>query len=129
MLIAFAIPASGADVTMPAEIAVFVCKTVEAGPPDQNAEFTKSENRAWAIEDGKMQCRREKVTFGGMSCAQASIVAGAEWNNANRGGSYRAWLVACPTPTINSITREVIAWDLPACPHRDIVVCDNDVAI
>lgn len=40
---------------------LFVCKTVLAGPPDQNAEFTRWENREWATKHSMMVCRRHEI--------------------------------------------------------------------
>ena len=48
-------------VPMPAAIVLIVCKTVISGPPDQNAGFTKAENREWATEHAMMVCRRQEV--------------------------------------------------------------------
>ena len=48
-------------VPMPAAIVLIVCKTVISGPPDQNAGFTRAENREWATEHAMMVCRRQEV--------------------------------------------------------------------
>src|SRR4030095_3215374 len=48
-------------VQIPTILVVIACKTVLAGPPDQNAAFTHYENREWATEHSMMVCRRYEI--------------------------------------------------------------------
>ena len=48
-------------VQIPTILVVIACKTVLAGPPDQNAAFTHYENRQWATEHSMMVCRRHEI--------------------------------------------------------------------
>ena len=130
-------------VPMPSAVVLIVCKTVIAGEPDVNSKWTGYENRAWAVEHGMMQCRRQEVElydqsaamgaaaqpFNQQRCQRASLMLGVQWDQSHKSSSYRFWRVACPVPIINTITGEVIAWKMPECGHRDTVVCEVDTAI
>lgn len=117
-------------VPMPAVVVLIVCKTVIAGPADQNAAYTGYENRAWATEHSMMVCRRlELPRDPTLPCNKGAIMTAVQWDAQNRGSSYRTWRVACPVPTINTITGEIIAWTLPECGHRETVRCEGDTAI
>ena len=138
-------------VPMPAAVVLIVCKTVVAGPADQNAAYTGYENRQWATEHSMMVCRRQEVQledsavfqstpampvaaqpFNLQQCQRSSVMLGAEWDAAHRGSSYRTWRVACPVPIVRKNpdgTEDIIAWKMPECGHRDIVVCEIDTAI
>ena len=48
-------------VPMPSAVVLIVCKTMIAGPVDQNAAYTGYENRQWATEHSMMVCRRQEV--------------------------------------------------------------------
>ena len=48
-------------VQIPPVLVLIVCKTVLAGPPDQNAAFTHWENLEWATEHSMMVCRRNEI--------------------------------------------------------------------
>lgn len=131
------------SVLMPAAIVLIVCKTVIAGPPDQNAGYTGSENLAWATEGSMMVCRRKEISLYDQSvaqgaapeaftmqrCQRSGIMLGAQWNASHRGSSYRYWRVACPTPIIDTKTGAIIAWQMPDCGKRGTVICENDVVI
>ncbi|ODS01383.1 hypothetical protein AUC68_00535 [Methyloceanibacter methanicus] len=138
---------------MPSAIVLIVCKTVVAGPADQNAAYTGYENLEWATEHSMMVCRRQKVDlydpavdggfdvsgkrlpaaapqpFNQQRCQRAGITLGVNWDQAHRGSKYRFWRVACPVPIVDTRTGEVIAWKMPECGRRDIVVCEVDTAI
>ena len=130
------------DVSMPPVVVLIVCKTLMAHTPVPETGY---EGRAWAIEDGKMQCRREEIaltsmgddTFSMQDCMRAGIMMIPAWDAAHKGGSYRAWRVACPTPIKNygkdgiKGTRddETIGWQLPDCGRYEQVVCEKDIAI
>lgn len=130
-------------VAMPAAVVLIVCKVAIAGPQDQNAAFTGSQNLKWATVHSMMQCRRHEVSlydveaakgadpqpFTMEQCRRSGLMLGVRWDAAHRGTNYRTWRVACPVPTINTITREVIAWHLPGCGHRDVVHCEVDTSI
>ena len=145
-------------VPMPAVVVLIVCKTVIAGPPDQNAGYTGHENRTWAIEHARMVCRREAVEmydpavdgqdvkgrttgaapaapqpFNEQRCMRASIMLGTNWNMSNRNSSYRYWRSACPVPVMAKRpdgSEDIIAWHIPDCGrHRDVIQCEGDTAI
>jgi hypothetical protein len=42
---------------------------------------------------------------------------------------WRFWRFACPVPTIDTKTGEVVGWHLPDCGHRDTVICETDSVI
>jgi len=130
-------------VPMPAAVVLIVCKTVMAGPEDQNAAYTGYENREWATEHSMMVCRRQEVQlfdqaealgaaaqpFNLQRCQRSGIMLGTEWDAGHRGSSYRFWRVACPVPIVDTRTGDIIAWKMPECGHRDIVYCEVDAEI
>ena len=81
-------------VPMPAAIVLIVCKTVISGPPDQNAGFTRAENREWATEHAMMVCRRQEVQmydraeaegadpqpFNTQRCQRSAMMLGPQWD-------------------------------------------------
>ena len=48
-------------IQIPPVLVLIVCKTVLAGPPDQNTAYTKWENLDWATEHSMMVCRRNEI--------------------------------------------------------------------
>ena len=48
-------------IQIPPVLVLIVCKTVLAGPPDQNAAYTKWENLEWATQHSMMVCRRNEI--------------------------------------------------------------------
>jgi hypothetical protein len=133
-------------VPMPAVVVLIVCKTVIAGPPDQNAAFTKAENREWATEHAMMVCRRQEVAmydqaeaagadpqgFNLQRCQRSAMTLGPNWDRSHPNSAYRFWRVACPVPIVRKNqdgSEDVIAWKLPDCGHRETVVCEVDTAI
>src|SRR6478735_4804772 len=66
-------------VPMPAAIVLIVCKTVIAGPPDQNAAYTNSEHREWATEHAMMVCRREEVPMFDKAEPDRASLIGLAW--------------------------------------------------
>jgi hypothetical protein len=67
--------------------------------------------------------------FTTLECQRSGIMLGAEWDIAHPKSAYRFWRVACPVPTVNTETGEVLAWTLPDCGHQDTVICEKDTAI
>ena len=133
-------------VPMPAVVVLILCKTVVAGPPDQNEQYTHSENRDWATENSMMVCRRQEVEvvdmdvdkgadpqpFTAQRCFRSAMVLGPQWDTQHRNSPYRFWKVACPTPIVRKNpdgSEDVIAWKIPDCGHRETVVCEVDTAI
>jgi hypothetical protein len=130
-------------VPMPPVAVLIVCKTLLIGEPDLNAEFTRYQNREWLIESGMMICRRNEVSlydsavdmgaderpFTTLECQRSGIMLGAEWDAGHPNSQYRFWRVACPVPTVNTETGEVLSWVLPDCGHQDTVICEKDTAI
>jgi len=134
-------------VPMPAVIVLIVCKTLVAGPPDQNANFTRAENLEWATEHSMMICRREEVQvidraaeeggadpqpFNLQRCQRSAMMLGPNWDASHQNSRYRFWKAACPVPIVRKNpdnTEDIIAWKLPDCGHRDTVVCEVDTAI
>jgi len=123
-------------VPMPAIVILFVCRVVIAGPADQNAGYTGSENLAWDYTNSIMHCKRVEVQLDGegaftpIKCQRAAIEEGARYNVTHKGGRYRWWRSACPVRIANTITGETIDWltEVP-CPHRDVAVCEMDVVL
>ena len=130
-------------VPMPSAVVLIVCKTVVSGPVDHNAAYTGYENRDWATEHSMMVCRRQEVQlydqaeamgaaaqpFNLQRCQHAGISLGVNWDQSHRGSSYRFWRVACPVPIVDTKTGDIIAWKMPDCGRRDIVLCEVDTAI
>jgi hypothetical protein len=140
-------------VTIPPILVLIVCKTVLAGPPDQNADFTKWENREWATENSMMVCRRHEIQlydpaegvklaptddpapplnpdfadFG--QCARAGMRLQMDWDDQHKKGPWRVWRVGCPSPIVDLRTGTVIGYKLPECGHRDTVICETDSVI
>lgn len=133
-------------VPMPAAVVLIVCKTISAGPEDQNAAFTGYENRAWAIEHSMMVCRRQEVqlydqaeamgatpkAFTAMDCWKAGFMLGSQWDAGHKGSDYRFWRVACPVPIVRRNpdgSEDIISWKMPECGHRETVRCEVDTEI
>jgi len=140
-------------VHVPPILVLIVCKTVLAGPPDQNAAFTGYENLDWATEHSMMVCRRHEVQlfdpaegikinpddnpapplsanfFNSAQCARAGIRLAIDWDQAHRNTRWRVWRVGCPTPIVDTRTGTVIGYKLPECGHRDTVICETDSVI
>lgn len=141
------------SISIPPILVLIVCKTVIAGPPDQNADFTHWENRTWATENSMMVCRRHEVqlydpaegqklsesddpafplrpNFMDYSqCARAGIRLSMDWDDNHRNGPWRVWRVGCPTPIVDSQTGQIVGYKLPDCGHRETVVCEVDSVI
>jgi hypothetical protein len=133
-------------VPMPAAVVLILCKVVIAGPPDQNAEMTHSENLQWATEHSMMVCRRQEVQlydravdggadprpFTPQDCWRSGILMGSQWDAQHRNSKYRFWRIACPVPIVRKNpdgSEDIIAWKLPDCGHRETVICEVDTAI
>lgn len=141
------------SVVLPAILVVIACKTVLAGPPDQNADRTGWENREWATEHSMMVCRRHEVElydategvqhtekaepafplrpnfFDLSQCARAGIRLSKDWDDQHKGTPFRVWRIGCPVPIINRDTGEIVGYKLPECGHRDTVICETDSVI
>ena len=48
-------------IQIPPVLVLIVCKTILAGPPDQNEAYTQWENLDWATEHSMMVCRRNEI--------------------------------------------------------------------
>lgn len=133
-------------VPMPTAIVLIVCKTVIAGPEDQNASFTGYENRTWATEHSMMVCRRQEVdlfdpseamgadpqAFTLQRCQRSGMMLGTQWDAAHKSSAWRFWRVACPVPIVRRNpdgSEDIIAWKMPECGHRETVVCEVDAEI
>ena len=130
-------------VPMPAAVVLIVCKTVIAGPEDQNAPYTGYENREWATEHSMMVCRRKEVQlfdraasmgaaaqpFNQQRCQRSGMMLGSQWDAGHKNSAWRFWRVACPVPIVDTRTGEVIAWKMPECGRRDTVRCEVDTEI
>jgi hypothetical protein len=140
--------AAAESVPMPASVVLIVCKTEIAGAPapDQNAERTHVENRRWATENAMMVCRRQEVQmydqavdqgadpqpFNDQPCMRSGMLLGSLWDAQHPSSAYRFWRVACPTPIVRQNadgSENIIAWKMPECGHRDILVCEVDTEI
>jgi hypothetical protein len=140
-------------IQIPPVLVLIVCKTILAGPPDQNADFTKWENLEWATQHSMMVCRRNEIQLydpvEGMKlspvddpapplnpnfavtsqCARAGIRLATDWDQAHRGTPWRVWRVGCPAPIVDIRTGALIGYKLPECGHRDTVICETDSVI
>jgi hypothetical protein len=140
-------------VQIPPILVLIVCKTVMAGPPDQNSAFTGYENLTWATEHSMMVCRRNEIQLydpmEGMKlnasdnpaaplnpnfavasqCARAGIRLATDWDRAHKNTRWRVWRVGCPSPIVDTRTGTVIGYKLPECGHRDTVICETDSVI
>ncbi len=140
-------------IQIPPVLVLIVCKTVLAGPPDQNAAYTKWENLEWATQHSMMVCRRNEIQLydpvEGMKlnptddpapplnpnfavtsqCARAGIRLATDWDQAHRNTPWRVWRVGCPAPIVDLRTGALIGYKLPECGHRDTVICETDSAI
>ena len=137
-------------VPFPTVVVLIVCKTVLAGPADQNSDKTGWENRDWAYENSMMVCRRQEVQmfdqaeamgadpqpFSAQICAASAVRIWSEWDVAHRSGPWRTWRVACPVPMKQDLTGNgpspddpIVGWVLPDCGHRDTVICETDSVI
>ena len=132
---------------------LIVCKTILAGPPDQNAAYTKWENLEWATQHSMMVCRRNEIQLYdpvegmrlsanddpapplnpnfavGSQCARAGIRLATDWDQAHRNTPWRVWRVGCPAPIVDTRTGALIGYKLPECGHRDTVICETDSVI
>ena len=136
--------------TMPTVIVLFVCKSFSVPfateIEEHNAAYTGMENREWDTKHSTMHCRRHELqvydsaeAMGASSqpftphrCRASSIMVGTLWDQQHKGGKYRVWKTACPTPIIDTRTGKIIAWKKPECPrinHKDRVpvTCDVDI--
>lgn len=135
-------------VTIPPILVLIVCKTVIAGPPDQNSQFTGYENREWAYEHSKMVCRRHEIQLYDPAegvqpdsvpltpnmadrgqCARAGVRLSIGWDQDHKNTPWRVWRVGCPTPIVDLRTGNLIGYKLPECGHRDTVTCEVDSVI
>jgi hypothetical protein len=133
-------------VPMPSVIVLIVCKTVSAGPEDQNSAFTHSENLKWATENSMMVCRRQEIEvtdadeakgagpqpFNVQRCQRSGFMLGAKFDQDHKNGPWRFWRLGCPVPIVRQNpdgSEEIIAWKIPDCGHRETVVCETDTAI
>ncbi len=140
-------------VQIPPILVLIVCKTVLAGPPDQNTAFTGYENLDWATEHSMMVCRRNEIQLydpvEGMrlsaaddpapplnpnfaiasQCARAGIRLATDWDRTHKNTRWRVWRVGCPSPIVDTRTGTVIGYKLPECGHRDTVICETDSVI
>jgi hypothetical protein len=141
------------SVQIPPVLVLVVCKTVLAGPPDQNTAFTHWQNREWATEHSMMVCRRNEIQLydpvEGMKlnpaddpvlplrpnfaiasqCARAGIRLSMDWDQAHINTPWRVWRVGCPAPIVDLRTGALIGYKLPECGHRDTVICETDSVI
>ena len=137
-------------VSMMPVVVLIVCKTVIAGPADQNSDKTGWENRDWAYENSMMVCRRQEVQmfdqaeamgaspqpFNPQICAASAVKLWAQWDVDHKSSQWRTWRVACPAPMKQDLTGDgpspddpTIGYILPDCGHRDTVICETDSVI
>ena len=107
-------------VQIPPILVVIACKTMLAGPLDENAKFTGYENLEWATEHSMMVCRRHEIQLydpvEGMQlspadnpapplnpnfaiasqCARAGIRLAIDWDQAHKSTPWRVWRVGAP---------------------------------
>ncbi len=138
------------SVPMPPMLVLIVCKVLFVGAPDDNGKFTGWRDTEWDLSQGMMHCRRHEIAltdpgegapsspggdpaapmpFSEQACNRAGLMQGAQFDAANRDKPWRFWRVACPVPTVNTKTGEIVGWTLPDCGHRDMVICETDSVI
>lgn len=130
-------------VPMPPVVVLIVCKVLFVGGEDENSRYTNWRHTEWAYQDSKMVCRRHEIqlydpaadqgakplpfTLG--ACQRTIPRLAAQFDVDYRDKPWRFWRGACPVPTINTETGEVLNWTLPDCGHRDTVICEKDTVI
>jgi len=130
---------------MPPFVVLIVCKvalTPMTPLEEANAKFTGHQNNEWAVEHGKMVCRRHEIQmynpditkgadptpFNTNRCQRAGIMEGSKWNATH--SRYKWWRTACPTPIVDTKTGEVIDWLMPDCgANYGSVICERDTQI
>lgn len=134
-------------VTMPPLIVLITCRVEFIEPSNDveahNQKMTGYRKTRWLTVGSKLQCKRQLVTMHDASdrpwapsvpfnvnrCQRAGVMLGASHDHAAADRPWRTWRVACPTPLMNTITGEFIAWKYPPCGNRDTVDCDGDSAV
>lgn len=126
-------------VPMPPVVVLIVCKVLFVGGEDENSRYTHWRNTEWAYEHSKMVCRRHEVQlfnpadegaqFTTPACQRTIPRLAAQFDVDNAQKPWRFWRGACPVPTVNTETGEVVGWTLPDCGHRDTVICEKDTVI
>lgn len=124
---------------MPPVVVLIVCRVLFVGGEDENSRYTQWRNTEWAYEHSKMVCRRHEIqvydtegdnrAFSLPACQRTIPRLAAQFDVDYRDKPWRFWRGACPVPTVNTVTGEVIGWTLPDCGHRDTVVCEVDSVI
>ena len=131
--------AAAESVPMPASVVLIVCKTEIAGPPDQNAAWTHRTGLAnWFAQAGGANVRsgsrpgRRSAAFNDQRCMRSGMLLGSLWDAQHPSSAYRFWRIACPRPIVRQNadgSEDIIAWKMPECGHRDILVCEVDTEI
>lgn len=130
-------------VPMPPVVVLIVCKILFVGEPSSNDQFTNWRNSEWAYENSKMVCRRHEVQlydravdqgaiampFTTAACQRAIPMLAAQFDVDFFDRPWRVWRAACPVPTVDTKTGEVLSWTLPDCGHRETVTCEKDTVI
>lgn len=133
---------------MPAQLALIVCKVEFVGTPTENDRYTGHRETKWNTEGGVMHCRRHAIdlysetdsTFSQFDCNFAGVRLGAGFDRANADSPWRFFKFACPVPTIDTNTGEILAWTLPECgslpgtssapgDDRGLIECEGDTPI
>ena len=130
---------------MPPFVVLIVCKVAltPVGPvAEHNARFTGHHQSVWAIEHGKMHCRRHEIqvydqaraqgadaqSFNKNRCQRAGIMQGSKFNETHK--KWKWWRTACPTPIVDLRTGKVLGWQMPDCGgERGTIVCESDTSI
>ena len=130
---------------MPPFVVLIVCKValLPLTPAEEhNAKFTKHQKSVWAVDKGKMHCRRHEIQvydadvtngadpqpFSKNRCQWAGIMQGSRWNETHK--RYKWFRTACPTPVVDTRTGKVLDWLLPDCGAFDgKIICERDTAI
>jgi len=136
--------AAWGDEPMPPIVVMIVCKTVpDPVSTDEitvwNDKVTGHRSRDWAIEDGKMHCRRSQVqlynhgnpdaTLTPDACVRSAISMAMKWEQEHFSSDWMVKWVACPTPGMDLRSGRIVQWIIPDCGHRETTVCENDIVI
>ena len=132
-------------IDMPPFVVLIVCKVALAPMTpieESNSRFTGHHKSEWAIEHGKMICRRHEIQmydsdaakgaipqgFNKNRCQRAGIMEGSRWNETHK--RYKWWRTACPTPIVDTRTGRIIDWQMPDCgANFGRVICERDTQI
>lgn len=139
--------AARADVPMPAQISLIVCKVNLTETNDPNENFTGHRDSEWDMSEGVMHCKliqqdlydpsvdmgADPVPFSPMACMRAAMMLGPQFDVSHKNKPWRFYRAACPVPIHQTPDPRspIVGWKQPGCAdlNRATIVCDQDTAI